>query len=1121
MGKSPMRETIDERTTHFISSSKYIVRDACCQEVRLTIFEEDMSQAELDELKMCADGSATFEDMAPKLTSKLQDAKDASVTFGIVGDAGAGKSTFINSFRGLRPDEEGAAEVSAVRHTTNEVTRYPVPHNKNIVLVDFPGVLFRSTEHGVVEEFNTKSYLNLYGSDMEQCDLFLIFVTLRMSNNIIWIAKEARKMEKSVFFVRSKVDIDLANESRDYPMRFPKGTSHTTEEAQKFLGKLRQATAQELNRLGYGEVKETKVFVISGVLADVHAGTYDMSNLRRTIYNTVSPDKQAVLITSLPDFAIDSVHHKAKNLRSREVIGAIVLNTAVSAAPLPGLGVAMDIGVLVGGYHRVKAALSLNDKSLRRLAELGEKDYDSLKTFVERRLVLGERIKNASGPLALRAIAAATASGLTIGALAVTSLTVNIVLPIVGGVIAAPASAALVYIVMREMINEMESCAVNLFNYAYGLDPGPAHIGILGKECSSRTDFLNTIRGLRSNDPGAADGKAIKKPTEYASSNNLVFVEFPSPQVKKSFFRRKIDKEAYRQSFGDKLKQCDVCLAFIEDLKDITDEMITVVKMARKEDIKVLFVWPNNSHLSTNQSDMISNCQRNLKTLYGDTDASDIFIISTEYEAMTRDRGQMPALRHAIFKELQKADKTDGNMMYMRSDTLMLNDDDAGTILKSLANSLRGIEMLGQNHSDDVTEDQNPSDDVTDLIKNKEYCLPKWDQTTIRIGIISDRGAGTNTFISSLLGYREKVASRTAAGSTQTEYTSADTKNLAVWSPCQKWAKMSVAMLEGIKEDIKSRYMNCQTDNINSCDIFLVLCGEVVATETIWLTVEAMKKNKKVLFVKSKFDTHNSGLKPQEREATMKRVKQSLAGAIQNKLSAEGCTTTVTLDDLFLVSGKWEDVMRGAFDMVKLRKAMINELSELQKQAFVMLCKDYSPGMIPTKSALLKQMVWTQAVQSGALRPWAGLMVDTPVDLGKIQESCEVYKKCFGLDQGSQEDLAELSATKKGFIEMSAENKLPMCKGLFSATKEVQSDLLGATNSELPPTSIRDLVGMVSKNGSALMTLEVANYSFETPVNYGLPEGKAMHVVAYFLRKVIVEQAECAQALYEELFVTK
>ncbi|XP_019635953.1 PREDICTED: uncharacterized protein LOC109478698 isoform X2 [Branchiostoma belcheri] len=1024
--------------------------DACFQNAQLIITDEHMSQAERDELKACADGSATFEEMAPRLHSKLQVAKEASVNIGIVGDAGAGKSTFINSFRGLRPDEEGAAKVSAVRHTTNEVTRYPVPDNQNIVLVDFPGVIFRSTDQGVVEEFDTKSYLDLYGSEMEKCDLFLIFVTLRMSNNIIWIAKEARKMEKNVFFVRSKFDIDLANESRDHPSRFPKGTSHIMEETQAFLQKVRQATAQELSRHGYGEVKETKVFVISGLLADVHAGTYDRSNLRITICNTVSPAKKAVLLTSLPDFAIDTVHDRAEFLRSREVIGAIALNTIISLAPVPGLPVALDIGVLIAGYHRVKAALSLNDKSLKRLAELGKKDYNSLRSFVDRRLVLGERIKNASGPHAIRGIVAATTSGLTIGALAVTTLALNVSLPIVGALIAAPASAAYVYFIMREMINEMESCAVDLFKYAYGLEPGPAYIGVLGKECSSRTKFLNAIRGLRNNDPGASDGKAIKKPTEHTSSNNLVFVEFPSPQVKKSLFQRKIDKEAYRKSFGDKLKQCEVCLAFIEELEDITDEMITVAKMAREEKIKVLFVWPNNSHLSTDQSDMISKCQRNLKKLYGDIDASDIFIISTEYEAMTGDRGRMPALRHAIFKELQDADKTDRSMMHFssESDILQLDERDAGPMLNSLPDGFWDEEM-------------------TDLTKSKDDCVSKWEQTMIRIGIISDHGAGTNTFISSLLGYREKVASRTAAGSTQTEYTSADTQrpqNLTV----VRFPAVSFQI--GIKEDIKSRYMKCQKDNINHCDIFLVLCGEVVATETISLTVEAMKKDKKVLFVKSKFDTEcGPKAKPQEREAIMKRVKQSLADAIQ---------------------------------------------------AFVMLCKDYSPGMIPTKSTLLKQMVWTQAVQSGALRPWAGLMVDTPVDLEKLREFCEVYKKCFGLDHDSQEDLAELSATDKEFIQESVESKLTMCKGLYGATKEDQPDLLGATNS-LPQTSIRDLAGMVSKNGSTLMTLEVANYSFETHVNYGLPEGKAMRVMAHFLRKIITEQAECAQALYEELFVTK
>ncbi|XP_078703239.1 interferon-gamma-inducible GTPase 10-like [Branchiostoma floridae x Branchiostoma belcheri] len=213
------------------------------------------------------------------------------------------------------------------------------------------------------------------------------------------------------------------------------------------------------------------------------------------------------------------------------------------------------------------------------------------------------------------------------------------------------------------------------------------------------------------------------------------------------------------------------------------------------------------------------------------------------------------------------------------------------------------------------------------------------------------------------------------------------------------------------------------------------------------------------------------------------------------------------MDDIFLISGNWNSVKKGAFDMARLRKAIIEPLDELQKQAFVMLCKDYSPRMIPTKSALLKQMVWTQAVQSGALRPWAGLMVDTPVDLETIKESCEVYKRCFGLDEASLEDLAELSGINKECIRESVRRKLPICTSLFDTTDP------------LPQPSIRGLVGMMAKNGSTLMTLEVANYSFETTVNCGSVKGKAMHVVAYFLRKIITEQAECACALYEELFI--
>ncbi|XP_078573372.1 uncharacterized protein LOC144860133 [Branchiostoma floridae x Branchiostoma japonicum] len=1076
---------------------------------QLTISEKHLSQEELDELEMIRDedgDNTDFDKIAHRMTLKLQDSEHATVNIGIVGEAGAGKSTFINSFRGIKPGEEGAAEVSAFRHTTNEVTRYPVPDNQNIVLMDFPGVIFRNTgtRLDMEEEFNTKSYLDLYGTEMEECDVFLVFVTCRVSNNIIWIAKEVRKMKKKVLFVRSKIDVDLANESRDNPRRFPEGTSSTTIEVRRFVEELRKVTTKELERLSYAEVKETMVFVICGLPDDVASGTYDMTNLRKAIYNTLSPDKKGVLINGLVEFATDMVHEKAEHLRSREVIAAAVANTVISATPIPGLGLALDIAILVAGYHRSKRALCLNDKSLRQLAAVGNKDYESLKKFVDRRLVLSEKIQNASGPVAIRAVVGVAAAGVTVGALAFTSMALRIALPLVGGIIAAPASAALVVYIMRKMINEMETCAIELHEYAFGEDPSPAYIGILGKECSSRKEFLNAIRGIRTSDPRSSiPQKSPKKPVEHESSENLVFVEFPGPDVKKSFFRDTVDEDAYRKSFGDDLKLCDVCLVFID--KDVNAETVAVAKIA-KERTKVLFVRLNEFHPSANQSGttIISALQKKLeKVKFGDMDMSDVFIISTEYDAVTQDIGETPALRRAIFKELQDADKTDRNVMYMSLDTLMLNDDDAGTMTKSLADGLRGIEMLGQNQSGDVL----------DLIKSKEDCLPKWEQATIRIGIISDHGAGTNTFISSFLGYREKVASRTAAGhgSTQTEYTSADPErpqNLTV----VRFPAVSFAI--GRPEDIKSRYMKCQVDNMKSCDVFIVLCGDVVTTETVWLAVQAQALDKKVLFVKSKFDltaenTSEDATRPRSVPPRQQQVKQSLATAIQEKLSAEGSTMTVKMDDIFLISGTWKNVKQGEFDMVRLRQAMMEPLDELQKQAFIILCKDYSLRMIPTKSALLKQMVWTQAVQSGALRPWSGLLVDAPIDLEAVRESCEVYKRCFGLDEASLEDLAELAGINKECIRESVRRKLPICTVLFDTTDLPQQ------------SSVRSLVDMMAKNGSTLMTLELANYSFETTVNCGSLKGKAMHVVAYFLRKIITEQAECACALYEELFATR
>ncbi|KAH3898123.1 hypothetical protein DPMN_022341 [Dreissena polymorpha] len=65
--------------------------------------------------------------------------KQPTINIAVAGSAGTGKSTLINSLRGLKADDKGAA-LTGCTETTTEVTCYPHPENPNLKLWDLPGV---------------------------------------------------------------------------------------------------------------------------------------------------------------------------------------------------------------------------------------------------------------------------------------------------------------------------------------------------------------------------------------------------------------------------------------------------------------------------------------------------------------------------------------------------------------------------------------------------------------------------------------------------------------------------------------------------------------------------------------------------------------------------------------------------------------------------------------------------------------------------------------------------------------------------------------------------------------------------------------------------------------------
>ena len=79
-----------------------------------------------------------FKSISKPIRTNGQKQANKNFNIAVVGKAGCGKSTLINSLRGMYPSNEGAAKIGIVEPTL-ELTAYVHPENENIVLWDFPG----------------------------------------------------------------------------------------------------------------------------------------------------------------------------------------------------------------------------------------------------------------------------------------------------------------------------------------------------------------------------------------------------------------------------------------------------------------------------------------------------------------------------------------------------------------------------------------------------------------------------------------------------------------------------------------------------------------------------------------------------------------------------------------------------------------------------------------------------------------------------------------------------------------------------------------------------------------------------------------------------------------------
>ncbi|XP_036400679.1 interferon-inducible GTPase 5-like [Megalops cyprinoides] len=278
---------------------------------------------------------------AAEKIQKYFDQLDKTVlNMAVTGVSGKGKSTFINTIRGLGDEEEASAPTGETE-TTMDATPYSHPKFPNIKLWDLPGI--------GTEKFRPDQYLEQVG--FQRYDFFIIISSERFTCNDANLAREIHKMGKHFYFARSKVDESLrakAVRKNDY--------NETST-----LKLIREDCITGLQKLG---VESPRVFLISSFDPE----KYDFTLLQEEMEKDLPQEKRHVFLLALPNIT-ESVYQKKKKALQSDIWRVALLSGAAAAVPITGLGFAVDVKVLKREISKYYRAFGLDKASLRSLAD--------------------------------------------------------------------------------------------------------------------------------------------------------------------------------------------------------------------------------------------------------------------------------------------------------------------------------------------------------------------------------------------------------------------------------------------------------------------------------------------------------------------------------------------------------------------------------------------------------------------------------------------------------------------------------------------------------------------------------------------------------------------------------
>ncbi|XP_038631533.1 interferon-inducible GTPase 5-like [Scyliorhinus canicula] len=386
------------------------------------------SEEELNKVKTdCkTDG---LEAVALLVQKNLYKLDNTEFNIAVTGESGAGKSTFINSMRGLQSDDEAAAKTGTTL-TTMEPIGYKYPNLPYVYLWELPGI---GTKHFPADKYLKKMEFKRY-------DFFFIISQSRFTENDAKLAKEIKRLRKSFYFIRSKIDGDL------HTFEMEDRKVNTAE----VLDKIRNYYVDSFKEEG---IVSPTVFLIS----NFKVNELDFPALNKSLPDIPKNSEKAVYIFSLPNTTLEIVEKKRNLLKGKIHVLATYSGLRRSAEPyiLRGILRGCDVTSLMGVIVDFCKSMGLDDASLQRLAKMAGKPVEDLKAVAKTPLVGETNVEVIKRMHNLSIVSAAEVVDL---------------IPVIGTIFGAGSSYFVTYRLLSDALDELTENAQRVVKAAFGTD---------------------------------------------------------------------------------------------------------------------------------------------------------------------------------------------------------------------------------------------------------------------------------------------------------------------------------------------------------------------------------------------------------------------------------------------------------------------------------------------------------------------------------------------------------------------------------------------------------------------------------------------------------------------------